>query len=240
MNATRVCSVDECDGKTKAHGLCNMHYLRLRAHGHPGNAAPRIFRSPTGICSYPGCGREHHSNSFCSTHARQVRRGDPLSEIEDRSLFDAPIETRMAAYTDKADGCWEWRGQLERGYGILSVDGKKQYAHRLAYELSFGPIPDGLHIDHKCRNGSCVRPDHLHAVTVFENAQNKTIQVNNSTGFRGVSKQVKRSGKIKYVVEVSAKGVKYRGGSFDTAEEANVAAVALRNMVQTNNRKDWE
>ena len=68
-------------------------------------------------------------------------------------------------------GCWEWqRYRDSRGYTKVSVGGgRKELVHRVSYELHVGPIPDGLTIDHLCRNTSCVRPDHLEAVTLREN-----------------------------------------------------------------------
>lgn len=60
------------------------------------------------------------------------------------------------------DGCWEWRGTRAKfGYGMVTILGVPQVVHRITY----GPIPDGLEIDHLCRNPCCVRPDHLEAVT---------------------------------------------------------------------------
>lgn len=74
----------------------------------------------------------------------------------------------------RTDGCWEWCGYRDRkGYGRLSrsIDGCKRNfkAHRFAYELLIGPIPDGLPLDHLCRNPACVKPDHLEPVTPREN-----------------------------------------------------------------------
>ncbi len=64
-------------------------------------------------------------------------------------------------------GCWFWLGALSRGYGSL----KNARAHRVAYEMTIGPIPEGLVIDHLCRVTSCVNPDHLEAVTQAENVR---------------------------------------------------------------------
>lgn len=73
-------------------------------------------------------------------------------------------------------GCWQWTGGLNGvGYGQFyrgkrsREDTGKTYAHRWAYEQLVGPIPEGLHLDHLCRNPACVNPAHLEPVTAREN-----------------------------------------------------------------------
>ena len=74
------------------------------------------------------------------------------------------------------DGCWIWMGSVDKtGYGVLPVKkngkGRKVWAHRLAYELYVGLIPEGFEIDHLCRNRRCVNPGHLEPVTRLENVR---------------------------------------------------------------------
>ncbi len=70
-------------------------------------------------------------------------------------------------------GCMEWTGHLTNsGYGTIKEGGRGTRtlkAHRLAYEQAYGPIPDGLVLDHLCRNRKCCNPDHLEAVTMQVN-----------------------------------------------------------------------
>lgn len=62
--------------------------------------------------------------------------------------------------------CWTWtRAVQSRGYGSVGYRGKTWSTHKLAYELLVGPIPDGLQIDHLCRNKRCCNPGHLEPVT---------------------------------------------------------------------------
>lgn len=81
-------------------------------------------------------------------------------------------QDRFWAKVDKSGDCWEWTAFLTPdGYGRFGLDGAIVAAHRTAYELVVGPIPDGLQIDHLCRNRKCVNPDHLEPVTQLENAR---------------------------------------------------------------------
>lgn len=67
---------------------------------------------------------------------------------------------------NKTKTCWLWTGGLKSGgYGSFYSDGRSHAAHRFAYELEVGPIPEGLTLDHLCRVRTCVNPLHLEPVT---------------------------------------------------------------------------
>ena len=80
-----------------------------------------------------------------------------------------PIE-RFWEKVDKTGPCWEWTASKVYGYGQFGIAHQKHArAHRFAYELLVGPIPEGLELDHLCRNRACVNPDHLEPVTTRVN-----------------------------------------------------------------------
>jgi hypothetical protein len=83
----------------------------------------------------------------------------------------------VSRFLDKitiGDGCWEWQAHCrDGGYGVFRWNGRAGMAYRYAYELMVGPIPAGYHVDHLCRNGRCVRFDHLEAVTASENSRRR-------------------------------------------------------------------
>lgn len=63
------------------------------------------------------------------------------------------------------DGCWNWTGYVDpRGYGQTQITGCKTSAHRAVYEVLVEPVDPKLHVDHLCRNPTCVNPDHLEPV----------------------------------------------------------------------------
>lgn len=70
----------------------------------------------------------------------------------------------------KTETCWLWTASKIKGYGQCHRGaGKLSYSHRWLYELIHGPVPKGLECDHKCRNPSCVNPDHIELVTHKQN-----------------------------------------------------------------------
>lgn len=83
--------------------------------------------------------------------------------------------TRFWKKVDKTSTCWNWTGaRTSGGYGNFSIVAVRKnqdwiVAHRYAYQQLIGPVPDGMDLDHLCRNRRCVNPAHLEAVSRREN-----------------------------------------------------------------------
>jgi hypothetical protein len=82
----------------------------------------------------------------------------------------------MRSKIAEVDECWEWLGaRNSKGYPCFAIERKSKLAHRVSYELLVGRIPDGLQLDHLCRNIICVRPSHLEPVTNAENMRRRSL-----------------------------------------------------------------
>lgn len=122
-------------------------------------------------CKETGCDGALHARAMCLRHYLAAYRRGELSPIR-----TSTFEERFWSKVEKTETCWLWTASLCDGYGQFSVSaGLPRRAHRVAYELLVGPIPEGLTLDHLCRVRNCVRPDHLEPVTQAENTRRASL-----------------------------------------------------------------
>lgn len=217
----KKCSFDNCGRDVKSRGWCQTHYMQWRRNGE---VRPARWRAERIACNEGQCSREARVNGFCDKHHKAILRRTAPGMI-------AGSAARFWSFVNKTDDCWEWTGQSAQGYGRF--DGWPSY--RYAWLLAGRTIPDGLMLDHKCRNRACVRVEHLHVVTRKQNQENLGLRVDNKTGHRGVHFDRQKK---KYVATVGHGGRNHHAGTFDSALEANEAARMLRLKLHTNNLAD--
>lgn len=154
-----ICKADDCERQLLARGWCNRHYQEWRRTVGDGRE-----------CSIEDCTDPIQARGWCDKHyQRWIDHGDAAYE---------PItaEQRFWAQVDASGDCWIWTGsRTDNGYGQMMVNYQQCLAHRLAYEFLVGAIPEGLTIDHLCRNRPCVNPDHLDPVPQRVNTMRSPI-----------------------------------------------------------------
>lgn len=192
-----------------------------------------------GQCKLDGCDKPIYSykadpEGLCQHHHLVWRRfGTTDAGYEEMfwSLIDRSIDPQK---------CWPWLGATDHGYGIWhtlaqAIPGKPRWVHRIAYEFTFGPIPDDLEIDHTCLCYDCANPSHLRPATIKQNRENrKGADHDNITGIRGVTALPNG----KYLARVGHNGKSVFCGLYQTAELAGEAARMKRLELHTHNDVD--
>lgn len=131
----------------------------------------RSQRTIPAVCEQ--CGREflafpNSKGRFCSRKCASAKL------VPERAR---PVAERFWSKVDRSGECWLWQGAtVTGGYGLFRRDGHNQLAHRVAYELAYGPIPSGLLACHHCDTPACCRPDHLFLGTHDDNARDRDIK----------------------------------------------------------------
>lgn len=136
------------------------------------------------MCSVKGCELTHEAKGYCHKHYHSfVRYGDPLFKKRE---VGAPSQFFVECLLTNTDECIEWPfAKLGRGYGQLTVGGKKRPAHRIACEIINGPPPTDEHVAaHNCGNGhlGCVNPRHVRWATPAENQADCVLHGTDSRG----------------------------------------------------------
>lgn len=104
-------------------------------------------------------------------YTRWRRYGDPLKKTRLGTGERGTVSERFWSIIEDSGRveCWPWPLKTTvYGYGRMGINGRNVPAHRVSYELAFGPIPDNFEVHHKCENKVCVNPAHLAAMPVAE------------------------------------------------------------------------
>lgn len=167
-----------------AHCKASFLIKRSRAANGRGRFCSMACKRAAGYagksCEADGCDRTPRTRRLCGLHYQRLLAQRSMAEPV--RLRGVPPLIRFMTYVN-CDGpipdarpdlgpCWIWMGgeQGKSGYGSFSLNSQPTLAHRAAYELLVGPIPEEMTLDHLCRNRRCVRaPEHLEPVPFVVN-----------------------------------------------------------------------
>jgi hypothetical protein len=177
-------------------------------------------------------------------YRRWQRHGDPT--FVSHEIVFGTVEERFWAKVQRGRGCWEWQaGRNYQGYGQFAIDRggerwRTEQAHRIAWELTYGPISEDTIICHHCDNPPCCRPDHLFDGTHADNAQDREAKGRGYDIGHGPKARGSRSGMAKLTEpQVLAIRRRYAGGNISQqalAEEYGVHQTKISNIIR---RETW-
>lgn len=139
---------------------------------------------------------------------------------------------RFWTYLERRNnGCWDWAGTINYGYGRLRKDGGKVYAHKIMWEVVNGPVPNGLFVLHKCDNRKCCNPDHLFLGTISDNNHDAKIKGRKVMGMRSKSAKLTDSDVRQIIV--------LRDSGFKVQEIATIYKVSGNSIRAVFSGKCW-
>lgn len=144
--------------------------------------------APYGQCQCT-CGQTVPLSTFTKKSMGLVK-GEPIRFLHSHWHHSLTLEDAFWKYVDPGDEneCWEWQKVLTVwGYGVVCFHHKRYAAHRVSFELHYGPIPAGLQALHKCDNPPCCNPNHLFLGTDADNVADKVSKGRQARGVHAPS-----------------------------------------------------
>ena len=136
------------------------------------------MKSPRRVCEVAGCERPYKCRGLCGSHYYRRWKGLALAAVPIGGMKRGPapplaeeaITARLLHYSMPNKEHLIWCGVLNScGHGRVCINGKRILAHRLVWEITYGPIPDGLQVNHLCDTPPCITPEHLYLGTQSNN-----------------------------------------------------------------------
>ena len=158
-------------------------------------------------------------------------------------IISERLRQRFWAKVRKGPGCWEWAGNISRGYGRLRHGPRGAsvliFAHRLSWEINHGPVGD-LCVCHHCDNPRCVRPEHLFLGTQADNMADAKKKGRTCSGDARRLIANPPSGEDHYNAKLTTDHVLYIRSSSETRESlALMFGVSKTTITHVRNRTTW-
>lgn len=184
------------------------------------------------ICSVDGCIATIKGRGLCQKHYYRWRRnGDPLTV---RIIVGDDKKRILSSIKKSKAGCWVWQKTIHAGgYGIVSLRGKHEMAHRAAWKVLVGEIPEGMQLNHTCHNRACINPDHLYLGTQIDNMRDMQDagRENKALGERGG---------MTVLTEVAVREIrKLIGEGWTNKDIARVFGVAPTTVSSIKRKRTW-
>lgn len=164
-----ICSVEGCENKVQAKGMCSKHYARVRRNG----TTDTVYRQ-TGLrpCKIEGCENLAHASGLCLMHYSRRRRGSAVAEVPERINGVSLVERihRRLGEPDE-NGCQPWPGRVQGGSDLPYIDvGETSTSVRRVLWQEAHPRAKlgGRWVVATCTTPRCVAPEHLRTTTVHE------------------------------------------------------------------------
>lgn len=180
----------------------------------------------TVVCVSPGCTKTKTELKFvrgyCINHYNQLRKNGKL--VAQVRQYSSPEEA-LKARSERRGECLAWTGTKNQdGYGRIRINDRLESVHRVAFEMTGTPIPEGMEVDHTCFNRACIEPRHLRLANRAQNTQyRRGAQPNSKTGIRNVHES-----NGKWFVRLKVQQKNRTWGPFGTVDEAKAEASRRR------------